>query len=102
MFLLVEEHDSTCLNPLLLFISKVYGIKLYISITGHTCPNKQTLKNTQTTFSSPSRNTVEKKKEWKTKKNGYCKAVYVKRKRKKKKALAKLFALHADAKIINI
>ena len=101
MFLLVEEHDSTCLNPLLLFISKVYGIKLYISITGHTCPNKQTLKNTQTTFSSPPRNTVEKKKEWKTKKMAIAKR-YTLNANAKKKALAKLFALHADAKIINI
>ena len=51
-------------------------------------------KNLEINDASTSRNTDEKGKE---QSNGYCKAFFVTRKRKKK-AIAKRFALHANAK----
>ena len=83
MFLVAEEEDSRCshFNPSLKdtgWNHTAYHIDS--SDPGHTRLEQQLHKNFQITFASPSRNTLEKNE------------------KKKIMAIAKLFALHANAK----
>ena len=83
MFLVAEEEDSRCsrFNPSLKGTGRNHtAYHIDSSDPGHTRLEQQLHKNFKITFASPSRNTVEKNE------------------KKKIMAIAKLFALHANAK----